>query len=47
MKDLSFGITVTIVGMGVTFFSLALLAVICVGLRKALPYKEEEGADKE
>lgn len=42
MKDFSFGIAVTVIGMGVTFFTLALLAVICVGLRRLFPYKEEE-----
>ncbi|MBI2934132.1 MAG: OadG family protein [Chloroflexi bacterium] len=47
MKDLSFGITVTVVGMLVTFSSLALLAVICIALRKIFPYKEEEEGAKE
>ncbi|MDP2719169.1 MAG: OadG family protein [Dehalococcoidia bacterium] len=46
MKDLSFGLTVTVLGMGITFFTLALIAVICLLLRKVLPYQEGEEGEK-
>lgn len=39
---MSFGLTVTLVCMSVTFSSLAIIALACVALRKAFPYKEEE-----
>ena len=45
LKDFGFGITMTIIGMGVTFATLALLGLICVGLRKWAPYKEEESEE--
>ena len=46
-SDFPFGITVTVIGMGVTFATLVILAYICVGLRKVFPYKEEEEGQKE
>ncbi|MBI4333697.1 MAG: OadG family protein [Chloroflexi bacterium] len=46
-SDFPYGITVTVIGMGVTFATLALLACICIGLRKIFPYKEEEEGQKE
>lgn len=43
MKDFGFGITMTIIGMGVTFATLFILLLVCLGLKKWFPYKEEGG----
>lgn len=42
MNDLGFGLTMALVGMSVTFSSLAIIALACIALRKVFPYKEEE-----
>jgi Na+-transporting methylmalonyl-CoA/oxaloacetate decarboxylase gamma subunit len=47
LKDLSFGLTVTFLGMGVTFATLALLALVCVALRKVFPYREGEEGEQQ
>jgi sodium pump decarboxylase gamma subunit len=47
MKDIGFGITMTVMGMGVTFLTLLLLIVIIRLLLKFLPYKKEEESGKD
>jgi len=46
VKDIGFGLTMTIIGMGVTFLTLLLLIVIIRLLLKFLPYKKEEESSK-
>jgi Na+-transporting methylmalonyl-CoA/oxaloacetate decarboxylase gamma subunit len=46
MKDLAFGLMVTLVGMGVTLFTLYLLTLIIRLLNKLFPYKTEEKQGK-
>lgn len=46
-SDFPFGITVTVIGMGITFATLIFLAYVCVGLRKLFPYKEEDEGQKQ
>ncbi len=41
MKDLGFGLSMTVMGMGVTFFTLGLLVLIIRILLKLFPYKKE------
>ena len=42
MKDWGFGLTMTIMGMGVTFITLYLLTLIIRLLTKLFPFKEEK-----
>jgi Na+-transporting methylmalonyl-CoA/oxaloacetate decarboxylase gamma subunit len=42
MKDLAFGLTVTLVGMGVTLFTLYILILVIRLLDKIFPFKAEE-----
>jgi sodium pump decarboxylase gamma subunit len=42
MKDLAFGLTMTVMGMGVTFITLFILIVIIRLLVKLYPYRKEE-----
>jgi Na+-transporting methylmalonyl-CoA/oxaloacetate decarboxylase gamma subunit len=42
MKDLSFGLTMTVMGMGVTFITLYLLTLLIRLLIRLFPRKEEE-----
>ncbi len=42
MKDLAFGLTMTVMGMGVTLLTLYLLALVIRLLIKLFPLKEEE-----
>lgn len=46
MKDLAFGMTMTIIGMGVTFITLFLLMLIIRLLNRFFPFKEEERESK-
>lgn len=40
--DWSFGLTMTVAGMGVTFITLYLLTLLVRLLNKLFPYKQEE-----
>jgi Na+-transporting methylmalonyl-CoA/oxaloacetate decarboxylase gamma subunit len=42
MKDLAFGLTMTVMGMGVTFVTLYLLTLLIRLLIRLFPKKEEE-----
>jgi Na+-transporting methylmalonyl-CoA/oxaloacetate decarboxylase gamma subunit len=42
MRDLAFGLTMTILGMGVTFITLYLLTLLIRLLIRLFPKKEEE-----
>ena len=42
MKDLAFGLTMTVMGMGVTLITLYLLTLLIRLLIKLFPSKEEE-----
>jgi len=42
MNDLSFGLTMTVAGMGVTFITLYLLTLLIRLLNKLFPFKKEE-----
>ena len=44
MSDLTFGLTMTIVGMTGTLFSLWLLSLLISGLKKVCPLKAEQGS---
>ncbi len=43
MTNLSFGLTMTVMGMGVTLLTLYILTLVIRLLIKLFPYKEEEG----
>ncbi|MDP2931286.1 MAG: OadG-related small transporter subunit [Chloroflexota bacterium] len=43
MTDLAFGLTMTVMGMGVTLLTLYILTLVIRLLIKLFPYKEEEG----
>lgn len=43
--DWGFGLTMTVMGMAVTFLTLYLLTLLIRLLIKLWPYKEEEGKD--
>jgi Na+-transporting methylmalonyl-CoA/oxaloacetate decarboxylase gamma subunit len=45
MKDLAFGLTMTILGMGVTFITLYLLTLLIRLLIKLFPRKEDEESE--
>ncbi|MBF0118929.1 MAG: hypothetical protein HQK79_08845 [Desulfobacterales bacterium] len=47
MDNLTFGLTLTIVGAGGTLFSLWALTLFIDLLKKLLPYKEEEEEKEE
>ena len=47
MKDLGFGLTMTVMGMGVTLLTLCLLILIIRLLSKLFPYRKEEETGKE
>ena len=42
LKDLAFGLTMTVMGMGVTFITLYLLTLVIRLLIRLFPFKEEE-----
>jgi len=42
MTDLAFGLTMTIIGMGVTLITLYLLTLIIRLLNRLYPFKEEK-----
>jgi Na+-transporting methylmalonyl-CoA/oxaloacetate decarboxylase gamma subunit len=42
MKNMAFGLTMTVAGMGITFITLYLLTLLIRLLNKLFPYKEEE-----
>ncbi|MFC2022873.1 OadG family protein [Chloroflexota bacterium] len=42
MKDVGFGLTMTVMGMGVTFITLYLLTLVIRLLIRLFPYKAEE-----
>ena len=42
MKDLAFGLTMTIMGMGITFVTLYLLTLVIRLLNRLYPFKEEK-----
>lgn len=42
MKDLSFGLTMTFMGMGVTLLTLGILILIIGLMNKIFPFKKEE-----
>jgi len=42
MDNLTFGITMIIVGMGGTLLTLLILSLLMSALKKAFPYKKEE-----
>jgi Na+-transporting methylmalonyl-CoA/oxaloacetate decarboxylase gamma subunit len=46
MKDLAFGLTVTLVGMGVTLFTLYILTLVIRLLDRLFPLKAEEKKGK-
>jgi Na+-transporting methylmalonyl-CoA/oxaloacetate decarboxylase gamma subunit len=41
MKDMAFGLTMTVAGMGITFITLYLLTLLIRLLNKLFPYKKE------
>lgn len=41
MKDLAFGLTMLVMGMGVTLITLYLLTLVIRVLNKLFPFKEE------
>ncbi|MBN1643236.1 MAG: OadG family protein [Dehalococcoidales bacterium] len=42
MKDLSFGLTMTLMGMGVTLLTLVLLIFVIYIMNKLFPFKKKE-----
>jgi len=42
MKDLPFGLTMTLAGMGITLLTLYILTLIIRLLNRLFPYKKEE-----
>jgi Na+-transporting methylmalonyl-CoA/oxaloacetate decarboxylase gamma subunit len=40
MSDMAFGLTMTVAGMGITFITLYLLALLIRLLNRFFPYKE-------
>jgi Na+-transporting methylmalonyl-CoA/oxaloacetate decarboxylase gamma subunit len=42
MKDMAFGLTMTVAGMGVTFITLYLLMLLIRLLNKLFPFKKED-----
>jgi Oxaloacetate decarboxylase, gamma chain len=46
LKDLSFGLTMTFWGMGVTLFTLGLLILIIHLMNRIYPFKKENEDDK-
>lgn len=42
MKDLSFGLTMTFMGMGVTLLTLCLLILVIYLMNKIYPFKKED-----
>lgn len=42
MDNWTFGITMTVVGMGGTLLSLWIFSLLMSGLKRCFPYKEEE-----
>jgi len=47
MKDVGFGFTMTVMGMGITFLTLLLLVYLIRLLAKIFPYKKEQESPKE
>ena len=46
MRDLGFGLTMTFLGMGVTFLTLFLLIFVINLLSRLFPYKKEDEQEK-
>ena len=46
MSDLTFGLTMTVMGMGVTFLTLLFLALCVRLLIRLFPFKDEETKEK-
>ena len=46
MKDIVFGLIMTITGMGVTFITLYILTLVIRLLARLFPYKEEQKEQK-
>jgi Na+-transporting methylmalonyl-CoA/oxaloacetate decarboxylase gamma subunit len=42
MKDMAFGLTMTVAGMGVTFITLYLLTLLIRLLNKLFPFEKEK-----
>ena len=42
MDNVTFGITMLVVGMGGTLLTLGLMSLIMAALKKVFPYKKEE-----
>jgi len=42
MDNMTFGLTMLVVGMGGTLLTLWVMSLIMSGLKKVFPYKEEE-----
>lgn len=47
MDNVTFGITLTVLGMGGTFVSLWLLSLVIAGVKKLFPLETEKPAGKE
>jgi hypothetical protein len=47
MNNLTFGISIIVVGMGGTLLTLWLFSIIMVVLKKMFPYKAENEGNKE
>lgn len=47
MKDLGFGMTMTLIGMGVTLLTLVLLGYVIRLLIKLFPYRKEDETAKD
>lgn len=42
MKDLAFGLTMTVMGMGVTLVTLCLLTLVILILNRLFPFRQKE-----
>jgi len=47
MDDMTFGITMVVVGMGGTLLTLWILSLLMAALKKLFPYKPEDGAKRD
>ena len=47
MDNLTFGISIIVVGMGGTLLTLWILSLLMIVLKKAFPYKEENKGKEE
>ncbi len=46
LKDLGFGLTMTVMGMGITLLTLVLLMLVIRLMSKLFPYKKDEESAK-